>query len=401
MNVPPIVALEIGTTKVRVLVGESREDGQIMITGYGEAPSRGVRKADIVDFDIALACVKSAVDMADQSGPVNIHEVHLVLSGGQIRGQINRGSVPVLDETGEITEDDRDHCMDTARAVNLPADRVLLHTISQRFLIDDQHPVINPVGMEGRKLSVDMLLVHGVRSRLRNTVKVVRTVPMEIHDVAFSGLCSALAVLSPEQKEKGVVLIDLGGGTTDYVVYARNAIAWAGTVALGGDHITNDVATGVQVSSSQAEQLKEEHGNALVDMTTRGVKVSVPSAVGSPDRFVSLYDLQTIVHFRAEEILAMVRADLERQDLLHLLGAGVILVGGGANLKNIPELGSKLFGVPCVIGRPRNMSGLAQVTDSSDCAAPLGMVRYGFTSYQRDGGGLNLRNLFFSLFRRS
>lgn len=400
MSLPPIVSLEIGTTKVRVLVGEAREDGHIMITGYAERPSRGVRKGDVVDFDITLSCVRSAIEEADRSGPVKIHEIHLVLSGGQIASQVNRGSVPVLDDTGEIGEDDKDHCLDTARAVNLPPDRVLLHTISQRFYIDDQHAVINPVGMEGRKLSVDMLLIHGLRSRLRNTVKVVKTVPMEVQDVAFSGLCSALAVLSAEQKEKGVVLIDLGGGTTDYLVYARSAIAWAGSIGLGGDHLTNDVAHGLRISSSQAEQLKEQFGNAVTDMTTRNTKITVPADVGAPDRFASLYDLQTITHLRAEEILRMVRQDIERQDLLHLLGAGVVLVGGGARLANLPELGARVFGLPCQVGRPRNMSGRAQVTDSPDCAAPLGMIRYGFHTYQRDGGGMNLRNLFFSLFRR-
>ena len=399
-NIPPIVALEIGTTKVRVLVGETREDGQLMITGLGEIPSRGVRKSEIVDIDIALASVRSALELAEESGPVSIHQVHLLLSGGHLECMVNRGSAPVLDESGEIAYEDIDHCMDTARAVSLPAERVPVHTICQRFDIDDHHTVVSPVGMEGSKLSVDMLLLHGVRGRLRNTVKVARSVPVEVHDVAFGGLCAGLGVLTPEQKEKGVLLVDLGGGTTDYVVYARNAIAWAGSIAVGGDHITNDVARGLRIASGQAEQLKESFGDALVDFTVRSQKIAVPAVVGAPDHFVSLYDLHTIIHLRMEETLEMIKAKLERQDLLHLLGSSAVLVGGGSYLKNVDILAQKVFGMPCIIGKPFNVSGLATVTDGPQYAAPVGMLRYGVSTHEKEAEGGVLKNMLRTIFRK-
>jgi cell division protein FtsA len=385
MNIPPVAALEIGTTRIRVVTGEAREDGVVMITGLGEVPSRGVRKGDVVDFELAVESVRSALEDAEKRSQVSIHEVHLLLSGGDIQGLINRGTTPVQEPSGEITLDDMDHCLETARAINLPHDRQLIHTIPQRYLIDDHQEVLTPAGMEGAKLSVDMLLLHGVRGRLRNTVKVVRTVPTEVEDVAFSGLCGALAVLSPEQKEKGVVLLDLGGGTTDFVVYARGAIAWAGTMAVGGDHITNDVARGLRVSTAQAERLKEGFGSALVDLSARGKKVAVPAELGVPDRHVFLNDLNTIIHLRVEEILQLVKQALVKEDLLHLLGTGVVMVGGVSHLRDVDVLARKVLGLPSQVGRPRNFSGWTSLTEQPEYAAALGMVRYGLSNMVRDG----------------
>jgi cell division protein FtsA len=371
-----------------------------MITGLGEVPSRGVRKGEIVDFDLALESVKGGIEDAEQRSPVTIHEVHLVISGGDMQCIINRGGVPVQDLSGEIMPEDVEHCLDTARAVSLPPDRQSIHTIAQRYYIDDQHNVINPIGMEGTKLSVDMLLLHGLRGRLRNQVRVVRTVPVEVEDVAFSGLCAALAVVSPEQKEKGVLMIDLGGGTTDFVVYARSAIAWTGSLSVGGDHITNDIARGLRVSTVQAEQLKEEFGNALIDLSTRGQRIAVPEDVGAPDRFVSLNDLHTIIHLRAEEIFKLVRGRLEEQDLLPLLGAGVVLCGGGAHLKRVDQLAAKVFGLPSTVGKPRGFAGWTAITERTEYAAPLGMVRYGLSNQLRDTRSIGLRDRLMSLFWR-
>jgi cell division protein FtsA len=400
MNIPPIAALEVGTSKVRVVVGEAREDGQIMITGFGEAPSRGIRKSDVIDFDNALSCVRRALQLADQNGPVKIHEVHLVLSGSGISCEKNRGTVPVEDDAGEIGNDDMDRCMETARAVNLGHDRQVVHTICQRFYIDEHHVVTNPMGMEGSRLSADTLVVHGMRAQLRNTVKVVRSVPMVVEDVAFGGLCAALAVLTPEEKEKGVLLIDLGGGTTDCVVYAHHAIAWAGSLAVGGDHVTNDVARGLQVTIQEAEQLKETNGQAMVDFSLRSKKVPVPSNVRTTDHIVPLIDLHTIIHLRMEETLQLVKESLLERELGYQLGAGVVLVGGGAKLKDICGLASKVFNAPCRIGKPSNVSGLVAQTESPEFAATLGMVRYGFSTAKKETMSQGWRQIVNTILRR-
>ena len=399
MNIPPVAALEIGTSHVRVLVGEAREDGHVTISGMGEVPSRGVRKGEVVEFDLALESVRSALHDAEERSPVKIGEVHLLVSGGEMLSMINRGSAPVYDSS-EIQQEDIHKCLETARAVSLPTGRQLIHSIAQRYYIDDRHAVIDPLGMEGVKLSVDMLLLHGLRNRLRNTAKVVRSVPIEIRHVAFSGFCASLSSLTPEQKERGVLLIDMGGGTTDFVVYARNAIAWAGSLPVGGDHVTNDITHGLQVSKQQAEQLKESCGNALVDLSLRGQKISVPTELGVKDQFVPITDLHTIIHCRVEEIFHLIRNQLLKQELLHLLSSGVVLVGGGSVLKHVDVLGGKVFGMPCQVGKPLHFSGITTVTERPEYAAPLGMIRHGLSSLLREeqekSPGRRLFEKFFS-----
>ncbi|MDD2237966.1 MAG: cell division protein FtsA, partial [Kiritimatiellae bacterium] len=193
----PIVSLEIGTSKIRALIGEQLEDGQILVTGMGECASRGVRKGEIIHFENALACVKSTLEMAEEQSRVAIHEIHLVVTGGHIQSVINHGNVPV--ESGEISREDIERVMEVGRTLSLPHDRAVLHTINQHFYVDDQPGVIDPVGMEGSKLSVDMRIMHGIRNRVKNAVKLLKSAYVEVADVAFSGLCSALAVLTPEQ----------------------------------------------------------------------------------------------------------------------------------------------------------------------------------------------------------
>ena len=380
----PIVSLEIGTSKIRVLVGEQLENGQIMVTGMGECPSRGVRKGgEIIAFENALTCVKTALEMAEEQSGIAISEVHLVVTGGHIQSVINHGNVPV--ESGEISREDMDRAMEVGRTLNLPHDRAVLHTINQHFYVDDQPGVIDPVGMEGSKLSVDMLILHGIRNRIRNAVKVLKSAHVEVADVAFSGLCSALAVLTSEQKESGVIVIDLGGGTTDYLVYGGRAIACAGALAVGGDHVTNDIATGFCIPILQAERLKVEWGNALKGQCPQNQTVALQAESGFHGKNVNLADLHTIINARVEEILFMVKAEITRYNPLSMSGAGVLLTGGGAHLKGVCDLAAQGFGMPCHVGSPRNISGLAVVTEGPEYAAPLGMIRYGFkTSEQRE-----------------
>ena len=399
MSRTPIVSLEIGTTTVRVLIGEPREDGHLMITGIGTCPARGIRKGEIVDFENALECVRTALKEAEDSSEVIINEVHLQVSGGHISSLVNRGSAPIMDDEGEITSEDIDHAMDTSRAVSLPPDRETIHTICQHFFIDDETRVINPEGMEGHKLAVDMLIIHGVRTRLRNTVKVLRGVPMDIQDVAFSGLCAALGVLEPAQKESGVTVIDLGGGTTDYVIYARNSIAAAGSLAVGGDHITNDLSRGLRIPISQAERAKEEWGNALVAKNAADQVVHIPPDGSFPGRSVNLKDIQTIISLRLEETFGMIKDFIIKNDMLHTLGSGVVLTGGGAHMKSIVDLAENVFELPCHIGVPRNVSGIATAADGPEFAAPIGMLRYGIKTSSAEDRPISLGSLVKRIFQ--
>jgi cell division protein FtsA len=389
MPIPPIVAIEIGTCKTVAVVGEVREGNHILITGIGKQPSKGVRKGEIVDLENAVVGARAALEGAEEASEVAIRQVHLAVSGGHIESLVNRGSVPVLGEEGEITDRDVGQVMAVAKAVNLPPEREILHTICQHFWVDDEQRVLRPEGMEGAKLSLDMLVLHGVRNRQHNTVRVMRSIPMDVTDVAFSGLCSALAVLTPEQKKRGALVVDLGAGTTDYLAYAANVVSAAGSLGVGADHVTNDIAQAFNIPIAQAERLKREHGSASGGSKSPTQRVSLPPEVGFPGRNIHLKSLNTVINLRAEETLRMVKKRLN-SSILQQMGAGVILVGGGAHLKGIRELAEDIFQLPCSTGKPRNVSGLAKATEGLEYATCVGLVQYALRSMsrQRQGGSL-------------
>ncbi|MDD5482630.1 MAG: cell division protein FtsA [Kiritimatiellae bacterium] len=376
MTKAPFAALEIGTSKVCALVGEPREDGNIMITGMGNCLSCGVRKGIIVDLEKAAACVQTAVQEAETTGAVEIRQIYLIVNGEHIRGSDNQGSVPVFDSVRGISADDIDDVTDIARTINLPHENESLHTIPQTYAADGQNGIINPLGMHSSRLSLNMLIVHGSRNILNNTIQAARNVGLEVMDIAFSGLCSALATLTPEQKECGVALIDIGGGTTNYVVYAENAIAAVGVIAVGGDHVTNDIAQGFTISIRRAEALKQESGAAVVAPSDRSRHITIPLEVGFPACSVTAGDLNAIINARMDETFQIIRNELERKALLPELGAGLILTGGASRLKGTEALAEKVFGVSCVTGRPRRFSGISSAHDGPEYAAPLGMIRY-------------------------
>ena len=378
MSLPPVVALEIGTSKVLALVGELREDGHAIITGMGEHPSVGVRKGEIIDLANAIACVRSTLAMAEESSKVVIRQVHLAVSGGHIQSLVSGGEVPIRNSTKEVTQDDIEQVIEVAKAVNLPADREIVHSIRQHFRVDDQEKVLEPEGMEGARLSLDMLVLHGIRTRMHNTIKVVKSVPMGVQDVAFSGLCSALSVLTPEQKKSGAIMIDLGGGTTNYLVYENEVVATAGALGIGGDHITNDIALAFNIPVSQAENLKRESGRAVADASAETGSVELPPEGGFSGRTVNLKSLCTVINLRTGEMFDIIRKRLEKENLLHHIGAGVVLTGGGAHLKGISRLAEKVFGFPCSIGLPRYVSGLTTATGGPEYATCSGLVQFGF-----------------------
>jgi cell division protein FtsA len=387
--VDPVAALEIGTSKIIAMVGEMREDGTVMITGVGERPSSGVRKGEIIDLENATMCAKAALEAAEETSNVSLGQIYVTISGGHIRGLVNRGAVPVRDPEGLVSEDDVDEVMEVARAVSLPADRDIIHTICRHFCIDDQEEVIKPEGMVGAKLSVDMLVLHGVRGLLRNTERVVEQIPMEVQDVVFGGLCSALSVLTIEQKTSGVVVIDLGGGTTDYMAYAGGVVACGGALGVGGDHVTNDIAMAFNIPMARAEKLKKEIGCATIPAVIEPPKISLPAEVGFPGRTINLRSMHTVINARVDEIFSMIKKRLAADNVLPMVGAGIVLTGGGAHLRGVTDLAESVFGVPCFVGSPRGVTGIAVATEGPQYAACCGLVQYGFRVQDRPTSGSN------------
>src|SRR5438128_8086762 len=272
-----IVGLEIGTSKVCAVVGELGADNGLNIVGLGQARSRGVRKGEIADAPMAEEDVRSAIVEAEQMADVEIRSLYLGVTGGHLRGFNNRGVHPVASADREICEDDVQDVIKNAKTINLPAQNHVIHAIRQHFLVDGQNGITNHVGMLGARVEVDVHVVHGNLNRLQNAIRTVKGLQLEVDDIVFNGLASSLALLSNEQKELGSLVIDIGGGTTEYVVYSNGIIKHTGVLAVGGDHISNDLAYGLKVPLSRAEQLKLEHGSSLVEDSIKGETITLSS----------------------------------------------------------------------------------------------------------------------------
>lgn len=381
MSVPVTTALEIGTTTVKVLMAEVREDGGLMVAGLGESESRGVHKGEIVDFELALNAVRRALEEAETNARRAIGEtIYLAASGGRAESRLHQAGIPILNEYedpgGEITADEVEHALDVARKVPLADDRIRLHTLQQTFEIDGRGGIVNPEGMLAQDLKVGMLLIHGRRTTVENLKKLLQAVPVTCADAAFSGFCSALAVLTPEQKRAGAVVIDLGGGTTDYVVYNAGVVKLAGSIAVGGSHVTEDICSGLNINRRQAEALKKESGNAVVNAMAGEQSISVPSDGGFSGRVVRSVTLHTIIHARMEETFRLIADQIEANGLAGVLSAGIILTGGGSALEGAVDLAQQVFNAPAQIGKVTDCVGISTKKEGARFAAVIGAVRY-------------------------
>ncbi|MBI3882057.1 MAG: cell division protein FtsA [Verrucomicrobia bacterium] len=381
-----IVGLEAGTSKVCAVVGELGANDALNIIAIGQSRSRGVRKGEIVDPAVAEDDIRNAIVEAEQMADVEIRSVFLGTSGAHIRGFTNRGVHPVVSADREITDDDVQDVVKNAKAINLPAENNIIHAIRQHFIVDGHGDVKSPIGLLGARLEVDLHVVHGSTNRLQNSIRAVKSLGIVVEDVVFNGLASSLATLSADQKELGALVLDIGGGVTDYAVYSSGVIKHTGVLAVGGDHITSDLAIGLKVPLGRAEQLKIEHGAAVVDGSVAGKIIELPSEVGLPARQVNLEHLRRIMSLRCEEILELIAQDLDQAGLLPWLGAGVVLCGGGARIPQIEQLATQVFGVPATLGRANTISGLKSALDQPEFAAGIGLVKFGSMQARRPAG---------------
>ncbi len=400
-----IVGLEIGTSKVCAVVGEVNADGALNIIGLGQARSRGVRKGEVVDTAQAEEDVRNAIVEAEQMADVEIRNVYLGVTGGHIRGFNNRGVHPVISADREISEDDVRDVVTNAKVVNLPADSTHVHTIRQHFFVDGHERVTNPVGMLGSRLEVDMHVVHGHRNRIQNSIRLVKGLQLEVDEIVFNGLASSLALLNAEQKEMGALVIDIGAGTTDYVVYADGVVKHTGVIAVGGDHISNDLGHGLKVALSRAEKLKVEYGSAIVDETRKGQTISINNEIGLTLKTVNVEHLQRIMSLRVEEIFQLIAQDLEQTNLFDYLRAGVILCGGGARIPRIAELAQPILQMPVCLGQTNSISGIKSALDQPEFITAIGLVKFGSLKQRKRDGKSSLaagiKNTLTSFLRRS
>ena len=400
MAIPPIAALEIGTSRTVVCVGEPDENGRVRITGVGTYPSTGVRKGQITDLAQAGIGVESAARQAEGQADVSIWQVLLAISGGHILAAVNTGMATIRSGDRVVSKEDIDEVTENARTVQVDADRQVLHTITQSYTVDDQQGIVKPEGMRCKMLTLNVMAVHGLKNRIDNAVSVAKSVQLEVSDVAFSGVCAALAVLTPEQKRNGVVLVDLGGGTTNYIAYCNNVISAVGCIAVGGDHVTNDIALAFNIPLNRAEEVKRAEGCALLDPETSGRRVVLSAEVGFEERLLSCKALHTVINARMDETFRLLRSKLDEAGVLPHLGAGVILTGGGAYLRKVSDLAQRVFGLPCRIGLPTNVDGLDKVDQPAALSTAAGLVLYGKMTYEDRKLLSPLRNLFKGVFGR-
>jgi len=308
---------------------------------------------------------------------VEIRSVYLGVTGSHIRGFNNRGKHPVVSADREISADDVQDVIKNAKAINLPAENTVVHAVRQHFCVDGQDGVTNPVGLLGARLEVDMHVIHGHANRLQNAIRLVRATQLEVNEIVFNGIASSLALLSSEQKELGALVIDIGGGTTEYVVYLDGVIRFSGVLAVGGDHVSNDLGHGLKVPLSRAEKLKRDYGSALVTEEAKGQTISLQNELGLTLKNVNHEHLQRIMSLRLEELFEVIGQELERAGLTDYLRAGVFLTGGGSRVPGIDKLAERVFQMNVTHGHAATVGGITTALDQPEWSTGIGLVKYG------------------------
>lgn len=372
-----VVGLETGTSKICAVVGEISESGAISIIGLGQARSNGVRKGEITDMDLAGEDIRNAIVEAEQMADVEIRSVYLGVTGNHIRGFNNHGVHPVVSSDREIMEADVQDALKNAKAINLPAENHVIHVVRQHFTVDGQEDIQNPVGMVGARLEVDVHVVHGKFTRLQNAIRTVKALQLEVDNIFFNGLATAMAVLSPEQKELGALVIDLGAGCCEYAVCHDGIIKHTGVLAVGGDHVSYDLACGLKVSLGKAEQLKVSHGAAMVNPAIKGQTFCPTNAHGLPETPINLEHLRMIMRARLEETFEIIAEEVDKAGLTGFLRAGVVLTGGGSRTPELQALAEQVFRLPAQTGRTAAINGLKSALDQPEFATAIGLVKLG------------------------
>lgn len=397
-----LVGLEIGTTKICSVVAETQTDDTLRILGVGETPSRGVRKGEIVDYNNAQACIREALSGAEKKSDVEISSVFLGVTGSHLASVNNRGMVRIPADSEEVDEDDIEDVRTSARDVSIPEDHAFLHSISQHYYVDGK-AVINPLGMLGRKLEADMHIVHGVANRIKDAIRCVREIDVEVEEVVLNGLASALVVLDSTQKEMGALVLDIGGGTTDYIAYVDGVVRCSGVLAVGGDHITNDISMGARIPMSKAESLKIAEGSVVLGNTLPGETITLKGDASFAAREIERETLNTIIHMRMRELFELIRRRLEAERAIEYLGAGVVLTGGSCQLNGLKHLAEDVFGVPATVTHAKSVAGVTSAFQRPELSTAIGLVKYGqAVQYDRvrPGFGGRLADVLSGIFRR-
>ncbi|MEE9218092.1 MAG: cell division protein FtsA [Acidobacteriota bacterium] len=370
------VGIDIGTTKICVVVGETNSSSGLDVIGLGCTPSRGLRKGVVVNLEATVESIKQAVEEAELMAGTSIERAYVGMAGGHIRGFNSRGVVPIGGREGEVADEDLRRVLEAAKAVSLPPDRAIFHAIPQEFLVDDQDGIANPRGMSGLRLEANVHIVTASVSAVQNLVTCVNRTGIEVIETVLEPLASSYAVLTQDERELGVALVDIGGGTTDLAIFEHGAICHTSVLPTGGDHLTNDIAIGLRTPIPEAEKIKKKFGCALVSMVEEEETLEVPTVGGRKPRLMSRQTLCEIIQPRTEEVLTLLKEEIERSGYLPSLHAGLVLSGGGSMLEGICEMAEGMLNLPVRCGSPREVGGLTDVISSPIHGTGIGLALY-------------------------
>lgn len=394
-----IVGLDIGTTKICAIVGEIKEEGRIDIIGIGSHPSRGLRKGVVVNIESTVESIKKAVEEAELMAGVEINAVYTGIAGSHIKSFNSRGVIAIKDR--EISKSDVERVIDAARAVAIPMDREILHVLPQEFTIDDQDGIKEPLGMSGVRLEAEVHVITGAVTSAQNIVKSCNRAGLDVLDIVLEPLASSYSVLSQDEKELGVAVIDVGGGTTDLAIFVEGGIWHTAVMGIGGNHLTNDIAVGLRTPAAEAEKIKRKYGCALTALVRDDETIEVASVGGRPPRVLSRQVLSEIIEPRVEEIFGLVLKEIRKTGFEERVASGVVITGGSSIMEGIPEAAESVMELPARRGLPMNIGGLVDIVNSPMYATGVGLVLFGA---QQSGTG-NVRrisggNLFSKVFGR-
>jgi len=362
----PIVGLDIGTSKICALIGEAGPDHTIRVLGFGESKSEGLGKGVVINIERTIAAIHQAVEEAESQAGLDANSVVVGISGGHIKSMNSRGMTGVGRNDKEITKDDVRRAIEAAKAVAIPVDREVVHVLPYGFIIDGQNGVRDPVGMLGVRLEVDVHIVTGAVTSVQNLIKSVNRAGFDVEGVVLEPIASAESVLTDDEKDLGVAMIDIGGGTSDIVVHLDGCVRHSEVVSLGGEHVTRDISVGLRTPHNKAEVIKRTHGSALVSSVTNGQTIAVPSVGDRVDREVQLADLVEIIEVRMDELMRLIQMEIQLTGYAELVAGGIVLTGGASQLPGVAEMSEGIFGCPVRVGRPRYITNMEECEKLND-----------------------------------
>ena len=392
-----IVGLDIGTTKICCIVGNMTPEG-LEIVGIGTSPSKGLRKGVVINIESTVEAIQKAVSEAELMAGCEIKTVYAGIAGGHIKGLNSQGVIAIKNR--EVSPEDLTRVIDAAKAIAIPMDREVLHILPQEFIIDDQDGIREPLGMSGVRLEAKVHIVTGAVASAQNIVKSCNRAGTDVADIVLEQLASSEAVLSADEKELGVALIDLGGGTCDIAIFSEGAIKHTSVLSIGGDHLTNDIAVGLRTPMAEAEKIKQAYGCCLTSMVGKDETIEVPSVGGREARVLSRQLLAEILEPRVEEIFTLVNREIIKSGYEDLIASGVVITGGTSILPGMPELAEQIFNLPVRRGVPLDIGGLSDVVNSPIYATGVGLVKYGSKNLDRQQFKIGQDNVFEKVIQR-